>query len=789
MVSQELIDEQLNQERLQIHLGEKSLADNTIKSEQRAYASSSLYGIHSIQELIPCVEKAIIDIHERIHTRQNGLAFKEIKEYLLDIEPLVAAGITCKIVFDKVFSYKDEDDNLLANVADAVGTAIMQECQMRFYLREAPGLLHTLKQNYWHKACGTQQKLTNIKLAMNKADIRWKPWHRSLRVKLGGILIDTVLSTSGWFKPLNWRKGTKTQTLLVPTELFHDLKDQIMNQAELFSAEQWVMLIPPRDWTQDSTGGYLLDEVMRGHQLVRRGNTARIQGEKPIQFLNKIQKVSYCLNPFMVEVAELLYERGYIVGKKDPKFIPTSATEPLPPKPVDIETNANARKKYCQAAAQVHNRNHNLARKSCRTRMTMQAVARFKDKDRFYIPHSFDYRGRVYPIPAFLTQQDTDFGKSLLKFAESSFMTDEAEEWLAFQVATTYGLDKAPIKERIEWAKANESFISLIAKDPIGRLSDWESADEPWQFLAACDEYYHCVIECDRHFTSLPVATDATCSGLQILAGLARDKSTAKLVNVLPGDRPQDAYKAVAELARPNCPAKWQEHIDRGVAKRLVMTIPYNAKFKSNWNYVNLALNDKEKGKGLDVPKEDVTAITHALRDAVYTLFPGPTKVMAWIEEVVAEALSKGKTELEWTTPSGFIVSQKIMKPEVIRMDLQLLGKVKKVTVATGDSTEVHVSKHKAATSPNLIHSLDASLLHLAALNFDAPVGLIHDSVLCRATDMSTLSSIVRKTYMHLFAEHNYLEDWAKQIGTDSKPPIVGDLEPESVIESTYFFC
>ena len=32
------------------------------------------------------------------------------------------------------------------------------------------------------------------------------------------------------------------------------------------------------------------------------------------------------------------------------------------------------------------------------------------------------------------------------------------------------------------------------------------------------------------------VATDATCSGLQILSGLARDKSTAKLVNVVPGD-------------------------------------------------------------------------------------------------------------------------------------------------------------------------------------------------------------------------------------------------------------
>ena len=55
-----------------------------------------------------------------------------------------------------------------------------------------------------------------------------------------------------------------------------------------------------------------------------------------------------------------------------------------------------------------------------------------------------------------------------------------------------------------------------------------EAADEPWQFVAACDEYY-CVINCDRHFTRLPIATGATCSGLQILAGMAKDKSTASL--------------------------------------------------------------------------------------------------------------------------------------------------------------------------------------------------------------------------------------------------------------------
>merc|ERR1712100_894771 len=111
-----------------------------------------------------------------------------------------------------------------------------------------------------------------------------------------------------------------------------------------------------------------------------------------------------------------------------------------------------------------------------------------------------------------------------------------------------------------------------------------------------------------------------------------------------------------------------------------------------------------------------------------------------------------------------------------------------KVTVAEGDTDEVDKNHHKNATAPNLIHSLDASLLHLSAIRFDAPISLIHDSVLCRATDMSVLSTIVRETYMHLFAEHDYLTDWAQQIGAESEPPIIDTLQPESVIDSTYFF-
>jgi len=775
------IDEQIQLERDQIRLGLDKLHENTRRLEDKQYSSATVYGIASIETLLPLVVAEIERTNDRIHSRSNGPLFAEIAPFLECIEPLAAAGITCKIIFDKVFSTK-LGSNQLVSICEAIGNAVENEAQLRHYEKNAPGLLNILKENYWHKASGTNQKIVVIQTLMNRYNVKqWKTWGAVRRVKLGGWLLECVLKTSGWFEKDVKLMGNKGVNIIVPTPEFLEIKDEVMANAELFSPLAWPMLIVPNDWSNDprKPGGYLLNEVMKGHDMVRRSNHRPIQGDKPIEFLNKIQKVAYTTNPFTVSVAEQLEEKEISVGK----FLPIHNHE-LPPKPVDIADNKDSRHRWKKAATEVRNLNAQEFKRSCRTRMTMEAVERFKNKEKFYIPWSFDYRGRVYPIPAFLTPQCTDFGKSLLRFYDESFMDDEAERWLRFQVATTYGLDKETLDDRLNWTYENEWLIEKIATDPIDNLSDWEGAEEPWQFLAACDEFYHCVMKKDRLSTGLMVAIDATCSGLQILAGLAKDKSTAKLVNVLPSDKPQDAYKVVAETSKPNIPKKIQPYWDRKGVKRTVMTIPYNAKPFSNRSYIRDAL----KEKGIEIDKEDLTQTVSAVRDAMNTVVPGPMRVMKWIEDEVTKAIKRGASKLSWTTPSGFIVNQRIMKKEVKIMELQLLGRCR-LHVATDDTIEVDKARHKAATAPNLIHSLDASLLCLSTLRFNAPITLIHDSVLCRATDMSYLSTIVREVYMSMFAKHDYLTDFALQIGAETEPPIIGDLNAESVIESTYFFC
>ena len=279
------------------------------------------------------------------------------------------------------------------------------------------------------------------------------------------------------------------------------------------------------------------------------------------------------------------------------------------------------------------------------------------------------------------------------------------------------------------------------------------------------------------------VAVDATCSGLQILAGLAKDASTASLVNVSPGDKPSDAYKAVAEEAKKHLPEEMHDWMTRKTTKRTVMTIQYNATKASARVYIREAL----KEQGFEPTSEQVSMVVKAVYDSMDAIVPGPMRVMRWIKQHVGQYIRDGASEVEWSTPSGFVVNQQRNKKDVERLKLQLLGETK-VTLTVGQGNPCP-TRHKSSTAPNLIHSLDASILHETFQKFSGPFTVIHDSVLCRATDMGTLNRLVRETYTDIFTRDCWLTKFGESINAAEPPPIVGTLDPEVVEDSTYFFC
>ena len=217
MATPQQIAQQVQLERDQISHGLKRLRKNTKDLEDKSYASATIYGITSIDTLLPIVVKRIEDTtHDRL-TRGTGYHFQLIKHYVSKLEPLAAAAISCKVLFDKVFSHK-RDSNLVQNVTDAIGIAIENECQMRYYEESAPGLLNVLKKQYWHKSIGTQQKITVIQTLMNRYEVEpWVTWGRANRIKLGGWYADCIMESIDWFFKDCVREGRRTVNYIKPT--------------------------------------------------------------------------------------------------------------------------------------------------------------------------------------------------------------------------------------------------------------------------------------------------------------------------------------------------------------------------------------------------------------------------------------------------------------------------------------------------------------------------------------------------------------------------------------------
>ena len=237
------IDEQIALEREQIRQGLQLLQNNTKALEEKNYASASVYGVVSIEQLLPAVVARIQDTNNRIRSRHIGRAFKEIIVYLADIEPEAAAAIALKVTFDLVFSVKPGQSSI-TNVAAGIGSAVENECLMRHYERNVPSLLKAIKDNYFHRSIGTEQKVRVITTLMHRYDVdHWKPWGRVNRAKLGGWLLDCICQSSGYFMKQSIRKGRKTYLELAPTPAFLENKDAIMAQAGLFSPLAWPMLI------------------------------------------------------------------------------------------------------------------------------------------------------------------------------------------------------------------------------------------------------------------------------------------------------------------------------------------------------------------------------------------------------------------------------------------------------------------------------------------------------------------------------------------------------------------
>lgn len=391
-------------------------------------------------------------------------------------------------------------------------------------------------------------------------------------VKIGQILFNGVLKGTNLIEIVLEKREKDSHTTRYPVftaealELIALHKDMLAD----FSSSLPVMVWPPREWGADTLGPYLAPELQALVKVVRNmspdqaadvrqmGNNGEL--DKVYEALNYIQATPYKINEYVLAALDWL-EDGNTPKTEDLKKFP-DLTSAEPVGRMDTEEFLGLSKEEQMDRAREYHfiRRYNRSVGTNNTNLNKRTgIARklANTYDRFWLPHNFDYRGRVYHIPDF-GHHNSDYTRALFMFAEGKPIGDN-EDVLKIQIANRFGIDKESKAKRIEWVDLNAEMIYLAGQDFIASFPFWSKADEPLQFLAACREWFNYKDNGvdqpgnPEYVSGLPAALDATQSGIQHFAAASKNPNDAEKVNCTAStihDKPYDFYEACLKLAK-----------------------------------------------------------------------------------------------------------------------------------------------------------------------------------------------------------------------------------------------
>ena len=393
-------------------------------------------------------------------------------------------------------------------------------------------------------------------------------------------------------------------------------------------------------------------------------------------------------------------------------------------------------------------------------RMATQIAEKYKDEV-IYFPHSYDFRGRVYPIPVGLTPQGSDAVKALLEYAEGEPLNQDGAEWAFAYLASLYGDDKLSFQDRVKRG------MELIE-------ADYKDADEPYQFLAHQIELIKVVNDPSLSFKGR-IHLDACNSGSQFTSAITGDKEGCIATNVIPtfGEDDiqirKDAYLLVAEkagelvLERIKSAQTFEEKEEleffktllsqngRKVCKTPVMVSNYGGTTGGRtdilWNMFREMKVDRKW-----IKRGTAARLSTIIGDSITGVLNGGKAFEKYIQQM-NNAITKNNNAIWWTTKDGFhVVHVKNKELKSKQVSLLLPGSRKKTTIIKKIySNNISVAKMRSAISPNYIHSLDAELLRRVAMKMKS-AGIensdwIHDSFGCHPNYVDEMLEITKKEF------------------------------------------
>ena len=800
------------------------------ESQQKGNESSTYYGSPLMKRAIEPVAEGITQAIREAESGKAGQKSTAVK-FMRLLDPNVIAFFTAKVVIDKITG----KSNKLQTVANNIGKQLEDELRYTSFEKQHPWLFKKLLTEI---DTTRLRKRQNLVAAYNRYCEEWANWGDDARIHLGMKLLYIFTTTTG-FADIVTRSYAKNRTekLVVATAAVNEFLAKNRDVAEMLSPVYLPMVVPPEDWTGPRGGGYLTHHTPT-LTLIKTSNRNYLEELKGLpeqmapvyKAINHIQRTPWQINTFVMVVVDMLDENGVAVGG-----LTSPENEPLPPRVIPeglkkedlTEKQLADFKLWKQRSTKVYE--ENLRLQSKRLMMTrIQVMAKqFSVYNAIYFPHTADFRGRLYPASSYLTPQGNSLAKGLLKFADGKPLgTNEAACELAIHGANTYGYDKASMQERVDWVVENQDRILQAGTDPMDDLWWAKEADDPWSFLAFCEEWVGYNNNGYDHVSYIPIAKDGACNGLQHLSAALLDEVGGKQVNLTPSDRPADIYQTVIDRTiekvtldlnsdelvlgkhvTSELAAGWLKYgMTRKTAKRCTMTRVYGSTLFSARSFIQEYLSDTD----LNRREEDMAYVSplherefeasvylaqHVWSSINETVIAAKT-AMDWLQDCARE-LAKQNLPIMWTTLDGLPVMQSYPDMTKRRLKTKFGDKLIYLTVQEANKNKLDRRRQGNGVSPNHTHANDSCHLrltvNLAADNGVSHFAMIHDSFGCHASDIEMLGACTRETFLWMYHENNPLQSFKDEceasLGTTLPPlPAKGSLDITEVLHSEFFF-
>lgn len=786
------------------------------RKEQEKEETSTRPGKRLLNEaLVPCaqaIQAWVDDVTSGKPTPQANLGY-----FLQAFDPHVVAWIVAKRVINSMVK-RDS----LQSVALAISKHLEDAVNFDALKNENPRAYKLLQKKLAHSSAAGHRHVV-MRKQMQYAGVRAIKWETNQKVALGVILID-LLEASVFINgsPLFQRElqpssgGRGGIYILSATATLTEWLEKSHEHCEVLEPMHMPMVVKPRVWTTVDDGGYLNPKLQ--YALIKTRNRKAYLEElrhvdmpKVYAAVNLLQETPYRINAGVHRVMREAWESNTRINK-----MPQREPLPLPPDaPADCTAEELASVKA--AKAQVYAANIRLMSKRIGMGTKMWLAEKYSKFDRIYFPHALDWRGRAYPVANYLHPQADDTGKALLEFADGVELGDNGAYWLAVHGANCYGVDKLSFDDRVQWVLDNEDAILESAANPLDGSMFWAKTEEaPWKFLAFCFEWAGYVMSgrSDNYKSHLPVAFDGSCNGLQNYSMMLRDEVGGAATNLIPSEKPSDIYtlvanelsKVVEQDAKKGVPgaAPWVGKVIRKITKQPTMTMPYGAgafgyraqildalaKLKEESGIPYLGTADEFKAANYLA-----TAIKHALGSVVVKA----AQAMDWLQ-VVSRIAAEDGLPVRWTSPCGLPVVQDYREMEGTRIKVEVAGQRVDLTINV-EGTKLDRRRQAQGIAPNFIHSLDAAhMMSTAVLCGSTGVtslSMVHDSFAAHAGHADKLCANLREAFVEQYSQ-DILGEFvavlqeqlpAKLSAKIPSPPERGNLDPQSVLDSQYFFA